>query len=330
MHCRRPPCLGGGARAPQTSHRARLCARLARGCRARRSCFVSARSILVRSLRIRLSTSCNTAAPLVCVPCAPPAALPARLRPHALSGRRRAVRARRAGVVSPARAARGVGRRTLRLGDGDSTVRLGPPAQPSYPRAGARRRVHRRRRRHVALPPGFAANRPPGRPARRHHPYPRPAPAAATRDVHGGGNDDARDPLAETPLALAGITSAAVQGRSALGPRAGARVLRIGRVPGAPWVTTAGRAQAHLDGFDLHANVAVAATNRDGLEQLARYVLESFPRRGSAPVPIPKQVVPARSNPYHDHAARGHTGWPVRARRVTPSSTTRRQVPTSA
>jgi hypothetical protein len=39
-------------------------------------------------------------------------------------------------------------------------------------------------------------------------------------------DDDARDPLAETSLALAGITSAAVQGRSALGPRAGARVLQ--------------------------------------------------------------------------------------------------------
>jgi hypothetical protein len=41
---------------------------------------------------------------------------------------------------------------------------------------------------------------------------------------------DAPDPLAETSLALAGITSAAVQGRSALG----ARRLQIGRVPGAP------------------------------------------------------------------------------------------------
>jgi hypothetical protein len=86
-------------------------------------------------------------------------------------------------------------------------------------------------------------------------------------------DDDAPDPLAETSLALAGITSAAVQGRSALGPRAGARVLQLGRVPGAPWVTTTGTRQAHLDGFDLHANVAVAANNRDGLEQLARYVL---------------------------------------------------------
>src|SRR4029079_10831494 len=86
-------------------------------------------------------------------------------------------------------------------------------------------------------------------------------------------NDDATDPLAETSLALAGITSAAVQGRSALGPRAGARVLQVGRVPGTPWVTTTGIRQAHLDGFDLHANVAVAANNRDGLEQLARDVL---------------------------------------------------------
>jgi hypothetical protein len=86
-------------------------------------------------------------------------------------------------------------------------------------------------------------------------------------------DDDAPDPLAETSLALAGITSAAVQGRSALGPRAGARVLQLGRVPGAPWVITTGTRQAHLDGFDLHANVAVAANNRDGLEQLARYVL---------------------------------------------------------
>jgi hypothetical protein len=86
-------------------------------------------------------------------------------------------------------------------------------------------------------------------------------------------DDDAPDPLAETSLALAGITSAAVQGRRALGPRAGGRALQIGRVPGAPWVTSTGTRQAHLDGFDLHANVHVAADNRDGLEQLARYVL---------------------------------------------------------
>src|SRR5262249_61944027 len=51
------------------------------------------------------------------------------------------------------------------------------------------------------------------------------------RGVFLEADDDSHDPLAETSLALAGITSAAVQGRSALGPRAGARVLQLGRVP---------------------------------------------------------------------------------------------------
>jgi hypothetical protein len=101
------------------------------------------------------------------------------------------------------------------------------------------------------------------------------------RGLRRGGDDDAPAPLAETSLALAGIASAAVQGRSALGPRAGARVLQIGRVPSAPWVTATGTRQAHLDGFDLHANVHVAADNRAGLEQLARYVLRpQLPRTG--------------------------------------------------
>src|SRR5262249_35984429 len=47
-------------------------------------------------------------------------------------------------------------------------------------------------------------------------------------------DDDATDPLAETSLALARITSAAVQGRSALGPRARPPVLQIRRAPGPP------------------------------------------------------------------------------------------------
>ena len=81
------------------------------------------------------------------------------------------------------------------------------------------------------------------------------------------------DPLAEESPALAGISSAAVQGRVALGPRAGARVLQIGREPDAPWVTSRGPRQAHLEGFDLHADITVAADDRTGLERLCRYVL---------------------------------------------------------
>jgi hypothetical protein len=81
------------------------------------------------------------------------------------------------------------------------------------------------------------------------------------------------DPLAEESPALAGISSASIQGRIALGPRAGARVLQLGREPDAPWVTSRGPCQAHLEGFDLHANITVAADDRTGVERLCRYVL---------------------------------------------------------
>ncbi len=55
------------------------------------------------------------------------------------------------------------------------------------------------------------------------------------------------DPLAEESPALAGISSASIQGRIALGPRAGARVLQLGREPDAPWVMTVprGRPPSH-------------------------------------------------------------------------------------
>ncbi len=81
------------------------------------------------------------------------------------------------------------------------------------------------------------------------------------------------DALVEESLALAGISSASVLGRIALGRRAGARVWRLGHDPEAAWVASSGPRQAHLDGFDLHANVWVPATNRARLEELCRYLL---------------------------------------------------------
>jgi hypothetical protein len=82
------------------------------------------------------------------------------------------------------------------------------------------------------------------------------------------GDDDLtrRDPWAEESLALAVISSASVQGRIALGRRAGARVWRLGHDPEALWITSTGPRQAHLDGFDLHANLGVPATDRARLE----------------------------------------------------------------
>jgi hypothetical protein len=79
---------------------------------------------------------------------------------------------------------------------------------------------------------------------------------------------DATDPLAAESLALAGLASAAVRGRVALGPRAGARVERLGADPDAPWVESSRALQARCDGFDLHAGVTVAGEDRDRLEQL--------------------------------------------------------------
>ncbi|HUE85077.1 MAG TPA: transposase, partial [Vicinamibacterales bacterium] len=72
---------------------------------------------------------------------------------------------------------------------------------------------------------------------------------------------------------LAGISSASIQGRIALGPRAGRRVWQVGEEPDAPWVLSSHPRPAHIAGFDLHANVAVPAPDRRRLEQLCRYLL---------------------------------------------------------
>jgi hypothetical protein len=81
------------------------------------------------------------------------------------------------------------------------------------------------------------------------------------------------DRVADESPALAGLSSASVQGRVALGERAGARLLALGQDPEARWATSGGARHAHLDGFDLHANVAVRGEDREGLEQLCRYLL---------------------------------------------------------
>jgi hypothetical protein len=88
--------------------------------------------------------------------------------------------------------------------------------------------------------------------------------------------DDATGPadrLAEESPVLAGIVGASVQGRVALGHRAGARVRRLGDARDTEAVTARGPRHAHLEGFDLHANVWVSANDRAGLERLCRYIL---------------------------------------------------------
>ena len=93
---------------------------------------------------------------------------------------------------------------------------------------------------------------------------------------HGLGPDaegSGPDPVAEESPVLAGLSSASVQGRVALGPRAGARSLALGRDPEAEWVTSGGPRHADVEGFDLHANVAVRGEDHERREQLCRYLL---------------------------------------------------------
>jgi hypothetical protein len=69
------------------------------------------------------------------------------------------------------------------------------------------------------------------------------------------------------------IQGSAVLGRVATGPRAGGRVARVGGAPAAVAIPAAGALHAYLEGFDLHAAVAVPAGDRARLEHLCRYVL---------------------------------------------------------
>src|SRR5574341_1494783 len=98
-------------------------------------------------------------------------------------------------------------------------------------------------------------------------------PLLARRHLEPADDTTPPDPLADSSPVLAGLASASVQGRVALGPRAGARVRRLGGEPNLGHVPSRGPRQAQLDGFDLHANLWVPPNDRARLEQLGRYLL---------------------------------------------------------
>jgi len=84
---------------------------------------------------------------------------------------------------------------------------------------------------------------------------------------------DGDDPLTRDDPMSAALYAAAVQGRVATGPRAGQRTTRLGDPAQA--VEELSRAAvrcATLAQMSLHADVAVRADDRAGLERLARYV----------------------------------------------------------
>ena len=90
------------------------------------------------------------------------------------------------------------------------------------------------------------------------------------RKLDAQGDDDGAGVASAEPV-LAILAGASVAGVAAAGPHRGARPLRLGS--GAAFeTTTIGRRCAAVEGFSLHANVRIAANDRDGLEHLARYL----------------------------------------------------------
>jgi Putative transposase len=87
------------------------------------------------------------------------------------------------------------------------------------------------------------------------------------------------DPEESTPLArdqpwLAGLYAASVRGRTAIGNNSGRRVTHRGDQIDAESMEPLSKPRcAMVDGFNLHANVAVPAGDRARLERLARYCL---------------------------------------------------------
>ena len=87
------------------------------------------------------------------------------------------------------------------------------------------------------------------------------------------GVDQYPDPLQQEEPGLAACYAASIQGRIALGQRAGRRVERLGSLGPAPWVEPSGPRCARARGFSLHADLGLASHDRDQRERVCRYML---------------------------------------------------------
>jgi len=114
------------------------------------------------------------------------------------------------------------------------------------------------------------------------------------------GLEDETDTLSLDYPALAEMQGASVLGRVATGPRAGQRVMRLGGGPSAPLFSTGGRRHAHIEGFDLHANVRVRSGDRRGLEHLCRYVLRPPLAQGALEWTADGKVLLCLRRPWRD------------------------------
>lgn len=123
----------------------------------------------------------------------------------------------------------------------------------------------------------------------------------------GDGDEGAGAPdtWAEDAPVLAGIAAASVQGRVALGPRAGTRVRTGGGSPDEDETPDLGRCHARQDGFDLHAGVLVPADQRARLDQVCRYTLRPPVAQDRLRLTADGQVQLALKRPWSDDDAPG-------------------------
>jgi hypothetical protein len=104
----------------------------------------------------------------------------------------------------------------------------------------------------------------------------------ARRGLGPESDPEESDSLRRDEPFLAGLYAAAVSGRTAYGPHAGRRVTRIGDAidPESVDWKRAPRC-ATVDGFSLHANVAVHGDDRPRLERLLSYLCAPADRDGA-------------------------------------------------
>jgi len=111
---------------------------------------------------------------------------------------------------------------------------------------------------------------------------------------------DGEDPLASDSPALAACYAGSVTRRAALGPNAGKAIVKLGAVHNTPWVDRDKPRHAYYEGFDLHADVAIGAADRQGLEQLLRYGARFAVARDRLRLAQDGRVVLTLKRRYHD------------------------------
>ncbi len=122
-----------------------------------------------------------------------------------------------------------------------------------------------------------------------------------------GPDDDpcGADPLAEEESWFAALAAASVQGRIAIGPQAGQRLLKLGdRVDPEDLPARSQPLCANIAGLGLHAGVALPARDRQRLERLCRY---------ATPVGLPRPCWPIRAPDQHGAGRTPPAPWPRRA-----------------